>query len=40
VRTDPSLARQQPCKALIEKHLAFFEGVAPQAPHEQAVRDL
>jgi phosphoglycolate phosphatase-like HAD superfamily hydrolase len=32
VRGDPSLAQQQPYKALIEKDLGFFEGVATQDP--------
>lgn len=32
VRADPSLAQQQPYKALIEKDLGFFEGVATQDP--------
>ena len=32
VQTDPALAEQQPYKALIEKDLEFFEGVATQDP--------
>ena len=32
VRADPSLAQRQPYKALIEKDLGFFEGVATQDP--------
>src|SRR5262245_57202579 len=32
VTADPSLAERQPYKALIEKDLAFFEGVATQDP--------
>ena len=32
VREDPSLAQQQPYKALIEKDLGFFQGVATQDP--------
>jgi haloacid dehalogenase-like hydrolase len=32
VKADPSLAEQQPYKALVEKDLVFFEGVATQDP--------
>src|ERR1700755_2803221 len=32
VKTDPSLARLQPYKALVERDQAFFEGVATQDP--------
>ncbi len=32
VQADPSLASQQPYKAIIEKDPAFFEGVATQDP--------
>ena len=32
VKADPSLAKQQPYKALIEQDQAFFEGVATQDP--------
>ena len=32
VTADPSLAHQQPYKALVEKDLAFFEGVVTQDP--------
>src|SRR5215475_3774731 len=32
VKADPSLARQQPYQALIQRDLGFFEGVATQDP--------
>jgi phosphoglycolate phosphatase-like HAD superfamily hydrolase len=32
VKQDPSLAQQQPYKAIIEKDMTFFEGVATQDP--------
>ena len=32
VRADPSLAEQQPYKALVERDQAFFAGVATQEP--------
>lgn len=33
VEADPSLAERQPYKALVEKDLEFFQGVATQDPH-------
>jgi phosphoserine phosphatase len=38
IKADPSLAGQQPYKAIIEKDPAFFEGLATQNP--EAVRTL
>src|SRR5215468_445758 len=32
IKADPSLAKRQPYKALIEQDQAFFEGVATQDP--------